>query len=53
MTDPNPVEKNSAMDVTMNDNLPSGNPSLKSVLLTLGAVGVGTLVFIFRAELGF
>jgi hypothetical protein len=39
--------------VSMNDTLPSGNPSLKTVLIAVGGVTLVALVLIFRSSLGF
>ena len=49
VTPPRPLE----MDTTMNDRIPTSNPSLRTVLIVLGCVGVGLLVLTYRSSLGF
>jgi hypothetical protein len=53
MTDANPAPAKAARPVSMNDTLPSGNPSLRTVLIAVGVVVVGALVLIFHSSLGF
>ena len=38
---------------SINDNLPTSNPSLKTVLVVFGAFVVIVLVLIFHSSLGF
>jgi hypothetical protein len=38
---------------SLNDSLPSGNPSLKVMLTVLSCIGLGALVLVFRSSLGF
>jgi hypothetical protein len=38
---------------SLNDSLPSGNPSLKTVLAVLGGAALLALILIFRSSLGF
>jgi hypothetical protein len=51
ITTPDPVK--AIRPVSMNDTLPSGNPSLKTVLMVGGGVTLVALVLIFRSSLGF
>jgi hypothetical protein len=39
--------------VSINDNLPTSNPPGWLVLAVLGCIGVGVLVVVFHASLGF
>ena len=39
--------------VSINDNLPTSNPSLKTVLAVLGVFAVIVLVLTFHSSLGF
>jgi hypothetical protein len=40
-------------EVSMNDTLPNGNPSGRTVLIVLGLVAIGSLILTFRTSLGF
>jgi hypothetical protein len=49
VTPPRPLE----MDTTMNDRIPTSNPSLRTVLIVLGCAALGVLVLAYRSSLGF
>jgi hypothetical protein len=53
MTNIIPGPGDAAPPVSMNDTLPSGNPSLKTVLIAASCVVAVVLVLIFRSSLGF
>jgi hypothetical protein len=47
------IDPKAAEAVSMNDTLASGNPSLKTVLLVVGAAAIGGLILFYRSSLGF
>jgi hypothetical protein len=53
MTDTNLNSGKAAPPPSLNDSLPSGNPSLQVVLAALGCIALGALVLVFRSSLGF
>jgi hypothetical protein len=53
MNTPNPETIKAERPVSMNDTLPSGNPSRQTVVITLAVVLVGAVVLYFRSSLGF
>jgi len=42
-----------AATVSINDNLPTSNPSLRTVLIVFGCLGAVALVLTFHKSLGF
>jgi hypothetical protein len=52
-TNQNPGPTKAPPAVSINDNLPTSNPSLKTVLAVLGVFAVIVLVLTFHSSLGF
>ena len=49
----NPIPAKAVPAASINDNLPTSNPSLKTVLAVFGAFVAIVLVLIFHSSLGF
>jgi hypothetical protein len=52
MTNIDPVSGKESRPLSMNDTLPSGNPSLRSVLIFLGCATLLALALIYRSSFG-
>jgi hypothetical protein len=52
-TNQNPSPTKAPRTVSINDNLPTSNPSLKTVLAVFGVFVVIVLVLTFHSSLGF
>jgi hypothetical protein len=53
MNDINKRTERSASDLTMNDTLPTSNPSLKTVLFVLALAIIAALILYHRSSFGF
>jgi hypothetical protein len=52
MPNTDPVAGKEPRPLSMNDTLPSGNPSLRSVLIFLGCATLLALAIIYRSSFG-
>ena len=53
MTNIDPVSGGDSKDSSMNDNLATSNPSLRTILIVLGCAMLAVLAISYRSSFGF